>query len=78
MACITISAAASARSASQSTTLIQADYRSPHFQTAADQCRKQSAGARRYDCIQAKLLALQLRETLLARQRMAGEVTIVR
>ncbi|KVP96842.1 hypothetical protein WJ97_13260 [Burkholderia ubonensis] len=69
-----MSAAASGRSA----TLIQADYASPHYQTVAAQCGKHASGAKRHDCIQAKLLALQLRDTLLARRQMAGEVTIAR
>ncbi|KVP75378.1 hypothetical protein [Burkholderia ubonensis] len=74
LACLLVSAAASGRSA----TLIQADYASPHYQTVVAQCGKHVAGAKRHDCIQAKLLALQLRDTLLARRQMAGEVTIAR
>lgn len=56
--------------------LIQADFASPHLKTALDQCIKHPPGGKRYDCVQAKLLVLQLREKLLQRRYMEGVVTI--
>ncbi|KWA84300.1 hypothetical protein WL29_23370 [Burkholderia ubonensis] len=58
--------------------LIQADFASPHLKTALDHCIKHPPGGKRYDCVQAKLLALQLREKLLEQRYMSGVLTIAR
>lgn len=77
-ACLFAVSPAQSKTVEIATDLVQANFASPHLKTALDQCVKQPPGGKRYDCVQAKLLALELREKLRELRDMSGVLTIVR